>query len=154
MGRKNIESIVTKYLEPIMQEHNYELVDVEYIKEGPTWYLRVYIDKPGGITVVDCETTSRALDVILDEKDPIKGAYILEVSSPGLDRPLKKESDFKRSIGKMVDIKLYQSIDNKKEFQGELTDFTDDVVTIVIDEDQTMTFNLQDIAIARLAIIF
>ena len=154
MSRKRIELAVTEYLEPIAKEYEYEIVDVEYLKEGTTWYLRVYIDKPGGITVIDCEKTSKALEAILDEKDPIKGAYILEVSSPGLDRPLKKPTDFLRSQGKMVDIKLFQAINNKKEYRGELQGFADDMVTIVNEEDETVTFNLKDIAIARLAIIF
>lgn len=154
MSKKHIESTVASYLEPIALEYQYEVVDVEYIKEGATWYLRVYIDKPGGITVLDCEKVSRALEVILDDKDPIKGAYILEVSSPGLDRPLKKEADFKRSIGKIIEIKLFQAVNNQKEYQGELQDFKDGIVTIVTDKDETMTFALKDIAIARLAIIF
>ena len=142
------------YIQPIALEYKYEVVDVEYIKEGTTWYLRVYIDKPGGITVLDCEKVSKTLEVILDEKDPIKGAYILEVSSPGLDRPLKKEADFNRSIGKIIEIKLFQAVNNQKEYQGELQGFKDDVVTIVTEEDETMSFNLKGIAIARLAIIF
>lgn len=154
MSKKHIESTVASYLEPIALDYKYELVDVEYIKEGATWYLRVYIDKPGGITVLDCEQVSRALDVVLDEKDPIKGAYILEVSSPGLDRPLKKEADFNRSKGKIIEIKLFQAVNNQKEYQGELQDFKDDIVTIITEEDETMEFKLKDIAIARLAIIF
>ncbi|HHX59622.1 MAG TPA: ribosome maturation factor RimP [Epulopiscium sp.] len=154
MSKKSIESTVTKYLEPIAIEFKYEIVDVEYIKEGATWYLRVYIDKPGGITVDDCEKVSRPLGELLDEKDPIQEAYILEVSSPGLDRPLKKEADFNRSIGKIIDIKLFKSLNNQKEFQGELHDFKDEIVTIVTEEDETLSFNLKDIAIVRLAIIF
>jgi ribosome maturation factor RimP len=91
---------------PIIEEHNFELVDVEYVKEGGTWYLRAYIDKEGGITVDDCEVVSRALGELLDVEDFIDEAYILEVSSPGLGRPLKKEKDFVRSIGKEVDVKV------------------------------------------------
>lgn len=154
MGRKHIESTVTEFLEPIVLEYNYEVVDVEYVKEGPTWYLRVYIHKPGGITVVDCEKTSRALEAVLDEKDPIKGAYILEVSSPGLDRPLKKEADFKRSMGEVIDVKLFQARNKQKEYQGILQEFKDNVVTIKTEEDETIAFDLKDIAIARVAIIF
>lgn len=154
MAKKDIESTVTQYLEPIVLELEYEIVDVEYVKEGSTWFLRIYIDKPGGITVVDCEKTSRALEVVLDEKDPIKAPYILEVSSPGLDRPLKKEADFKRAEGKLIDIKLFRAINNKKEFQGELQGLVDDNVTIVTSEDETLSFSLKDIAMARLAIIF
>lgn len=154
MSKKHIESTISKFLQPIMQEYQHELVDVEYVKEGATWYLRVYIDKPGGITVLDCEKVSRTLEAILDEEDPIKGAYILEVSSPGLDRPLKKEADFNRAKGKVIEIKLFQAIDKQKEFQGELQDFKDDVVTIITGDNETLSFDLKDIAIARLAIIF
>ncbi len=154
MSRKHIESTITQYLEPITKELGYEIVDVEYVKEVETWYLRVYIDKPGGIAVNDCEVVSRALDVVLDEKDPIQGAYILEVSSPGLDRPIKKAADFNRSIGKIIEIKLFQNRDKKKEFQGELQSFEDNLVTIVTDKDETISFELKDIALARLAIIF
>ena len=154
MSKNQIESTVTKYLEPIADELKYEIVDVEYVKEGSTWYLRIYLDKPGGITIDDCEKASRALEVILDEKDPIKGAYILEVSSPGLDRPLKKEADFKRSIGKIIDIKLFKAAHNQKEFQGELQGFEEGMVTIVTEKDEILAFHLKDIAIARPAIIF
>lgn len=154
MSKKHIESTVGSYLEPLMEQFQYEAVDVEYVKEGSTWYLRVYIDKPGGITVLDCEKVSRALEIILDEKDPIQGAYILEVSSPGLDRPLKKEADFNRVKGQIIEIKLFQARDKQKEYQGELQDFKDNVVTIVTEEDETISFDLKDIAIARLAIIF
>ena len=154
MAKKSIETTVTAYLEPIVLEYEYEIVDVEYIKEGSTWFLRIYIDKPGGIAVDDCEKVSRALGVILDEKDPIKEAYILEVSSPGLDRPLKKEADFKRSEGKLIDIKLFKAIDNQKEFQGELQGLVDGNVIIITDEDETLSFPLKEIAITRLAIIF
>lgn len=154
MAKKSIESTVTGYLEPIALEYKYEIVDVEYIKEGSTWFLRIYIDKPGGITVDDCEKASRALEIVLDEKDPIKAPYILEVSSPGLDRPLKKEADFKRAEGKLIDIKLFKPIDNTKEFQGELQGLIDGNVTIVTSEDEILSFPLKDIAITRLAIIF
>lgn len=154
MSKNQIESTVIKYLEPIAHNFKYEIVDVEYVKEGSTWYLRIYLDKPGGITIDDCEKASRALEVVLDEKDPIKGAYILEVSSPGLDRPLKKEADFKRSIGKIIDIKLFKAVHNQKEFQGELQSFEGDIVTIVTEKDEILEFKIKDIAIARPAIIF
>ncbi len=154
MGKKSIETTIAKLLEPIVSEYQYETVDVEYVKEGSTWFLRVYIDKPGGITINDCEKTSRALEAVLDEKDPIKSSYILEVSSPGLDRPLKKEADFKRAEGKLIDIKLYRPINHKKEYQGTVQGFENDRLTIITEEEETLSFSLQDIAIARLAIIF
>ena len=155
MSKKEMyEQRTEELLTPLVEQHQFELVDVEYVKEGGNWYLRAYIDKPGGITVDDCEVISRALSDLLDVHDYIDEAYILEVSSPGLDRPLKKEADFKRAQGKLVDIKLYQPIDNKKEYQGELQGFQDDQVTIILNEDETISFSLKDIAIARLAIVF
>ena len=105
MSRKETyEQKTEELLIPLIEQHQFELVDVEYVKEGGTWYLRAYIDKPGGITVDDCEVISRALSDLLDEHDFIEEAYILEVSSPGLGRPLKKDKDFERSIGEEVDI--------------------------------------------------
>ena len=101
---------------PIIEANNLELVDVEYVKEGSDYYLRIYADKEGGITIGDCEIVNRAMSDLLDADDFIKDAYILEVSSPGLTRPLKKENDFKRSIGKIVEIKTYTKIDNCKDF--------------------------------------
>ena len=100
--RDEYESRVEKFLIPIMEENNFELVDVEYVKEAGTWYLRAYIDKEGGFTVDDCEMVSRRLSDWLDKEDFIDDSYILEVSSPGLGRPLKKEKDFKRSLGEAV----------------------------------------------------
>ena len=107
---------------PIIEENQFELVDVEYVKEGSNWYLRIYADKEGGINIDDCVLISRALEEKLDKEDFIKDAYILEVSSPGLGRPLKKDKDFARSIGKSVECKLYRAIDKKKEFEGVLKD--------------------------------
>ena len=128
--KESYESRVEAFLLPLMEENNFELVDVEYVKEGSMWYLRAYIDKPGGITVNDCEAVSRRFSDILDEKDYIEDSYIFEVSSPGLGRPLKKEKDFKRSLGKSVECKLYKAINKQKEFEGILKDFTEDTVTI------------------------
>ena len=127
--------------------------DVEYVKEAGNWYLRGYIDKPGGITVNDCETVSRAFSDRLDEDDFIEDSYIMEISSPGLDRPLKKEKDFARSIGKLVEIRTYRPIEKQKEFCGELTAYDNNSVTI--DEEGTpRTFDKKDIALVRLAIDF
>ena len=138
---------------PMMEEHQFELVDVEYVKEAGTWYLRGYIDKPGGIIVNDCEDVSRAFSDILDEQDFIEDSYIMEISSPGLDRPLKKEKDFKRSLGKLVEIRTYRPIEKQKEFCGILNAYDSNSVTI--DEDGTeRTFDKKDIALIRLAIEF
>ena len=130
--RDEYESRVEKFLIPIMEENNFELVDVEYVKEAGTWYLRAYIDKEGGFTVDDCEMVSRRLSDWLDKEDFIDDSYILEVSSPGLGRPLKKEKDFKRSLGEAVDIKLYRAIERQKDFSGILTAYDADTVTHIV----------------------
>ena len=115
MSKKDLyESKTEELVTPLIEQNNFELVDIEYVKEGSNWYLRVYIDKPGGINVDDCELISRALSDKLDEEDFIDDAYILEVSSPGLGRPLKKDKDFERSLGEDVEIKLYRMKDGTK----------------------------------------
>lgn len=155
MGKKeSYESRVESYLLPLMEQHGFELVDVEYVKEGSTWYLRAYIDKPGGIDINDCEKVSRRLSDLLDEKDYIEDAYILEVSSPGLGRPLKKEKDFKRSMGEEVEIRTYRMIDKQKEFTGVLTGYDADTVTIAMEDETEKTFDRSDIALIRLAFDF
>ena len=136
---------------PILDKFSFELVDIEYVKEGGTWYLRAYIDKEGGITVDDCELVSRAFEEILDKEDYISENYIFEVSSPGLDRPLKKEKDFARSIGKDVEIKLYKALNKEKEFVGVLTAYDPETITITLDDESTMVFNRSDVALIRLA---
>lgn len=151
--RETYEQKTEEILIPIVEEFGFELVDVEYVKEGSTWYLRAYIDKPGGITVDDCEVVSRKLSDILDEKDYIDEAYIMEVSSPGLGRPLKKEKDYKRSLGEEVEIRTYRMIEKRKEFVGVLTAY--DEKTVTIEEDGTSrTFDKGDIALIRLAFDF
>ena len=150
----NIEQKVENLLKPKIEEIGYELYDVEYVKEAGNWYLRAYIDKPGGITVDDCEVVSRRFSDILDEKDFIDEAYILEVSSPGLGRPLKKEKDFARSLGEEVEVRTYRAIDRQKEFIGILKDYDKDTVTIEYEDGETMTFDKADIALIRLAFDF
>ena len=119
MAKKELyEQKTEALLLPMMEEHQFELVDVEYVKEGSNWYLRAYIDKEGGIAVDDCEVISRALSDRMDEEDFIEEAYILEVSSPGLGRPLKKDKDLERSLGESVDVKLFRAMDRQKEFTG------------------------------------
>ena len=152
--REGYESRVEAYLLPIMEEYNFELVDVEYVREAGTWYLRAYIDKEGGFTVDDCEMVSRRLSDWLDEKDFIDDSYILEVSSPGLGRPLKKEKDFKRSMGEQVDIRLYRAIERQKDFTGALAAYDEDTVTIRYEDGAESTFNRKDIALIRLAFDF
>lgn len=152
--REAYEARTEAFLLPMMEECGYELVDVEYVKEAGNWYLRAYIDKEGGFTVDDCEAVSRRLSDWLDKEDFIEDSYILEVSSPGLGRPLKKEKDFVRSRGKEVDVKLYKAQDGQKEFTGVLTDFDGDTVTITAGGQEPQTFKRADIALVRLAFDF
>ena len=152
--RKSYESKTETLVSPIIEENNFELVDVEFVKEGDNNFLRIYIDKEGGITVNDCELVSRALSDLLDEDDFIAEAYILEVSSPGLDRPLKKEKDFERSIGKEVEVKLYKQINKQKEFVGILMTYDKDNIIIELEDEQTLEIPRNTIAIIRLAFDF
>ncbi len=151
--RELYEQKAEALLEPIVKALGFELVDVEYVKEAGNWYLRGYVDKEGGITVNDCEAVSRAFSDRLDEEDFIEDSYIMEISSPGLDRPLKKEKDFARSMGKEVEIRTYRPIEKQKEFYGTLTAYDNSSVTIE-EETQTRTFDRKDIALIRLAIHF
>lgn len=150
----NTESKVLPYLEPIVAEHGLELVDLEFVKEGVNWYLRIYIDKEGGVTIDDCEAVSRALEAKLDAADPIEQAYILEVSSPGIDRPLKKEADFIKYQGEIIDVKLYKAQDGSKQFQGRLLGLADGVLSIKEEDGSVVTFAYKDTASVRLAVIF
>ena len=152
--RESYEQQTEQLLLPIIESHGFELVDVEYVKEAGNWYLRAYIDKPGGITVDDCEVVSRTFSDILDEKDYIDDTYIFEVSSPGLGRPLKKEKDFARSIGEEVEIRTYRAIDRQKEFIGILVEYDKDTVTIEYEDETTQKFERNDIALIRLALHF
>lgn len=159
--REDYEQQTEALVLPILEANQFELVDVEYVKEGANWYLRIYIDKEGGIAVDDCELVSRTLSDRLDEKDFIPDSYVLEVSSPGLGRQLKKEKDFTRSLGEEVEIKLYkamkQEVNGKilsvKELRGFLTGFDEEKIMVKIEEE---TFNIarNEIAIIRLALDF
>lgn len=152
--REEYEQRTEKLLMPIIEEHNFELVDVEYVKEGGIWYLRAYIDKEGGFTVDDCELVSRRLSDLLDVEDFIPDSYILEVSSPGLGRQLKKEKDFARSLGEEVDVKLYKAINKQKEFTGFLVDYDEEKLVLEFEDESTMEFARADIAMVRLALNF
>ena len=155
MSKKvNYEEKTEKLILPIIEENNFELVDVEYVREGGNYFLRVYIDKEGGITIDDCEVVSRSLSELLDEDDFIPDAYILEVSSPGLGRPLKKEKDFDRNIGKEVEVKLYKQINKQKEYSGTLVSYDTDKIELEVDEDETMEILRSNIALIRLAFDF
>jgi len=152
--REIYEQKTEEFILPIIEENNFELVDVEYVKEGGIWYLRAYIDKEGGITVNDCELVHRAMNEILDREDYISDSYIFEVSSPGLGRPLKKEKDFERSIGKEVEIRTYKSIGKEKEFYGTLKTYDKNTVIIANENDEIFEFKKTDIALIRLAFDF
>lgn len=144
-----VEEAVEKLAEKVLADTEYEVVDVEYVKERD-WYLRVFIDKDGGVGLDDCQKVSNLLGDKIDETNIIKDRYILEVSSPGLDRALKKEKDFKRELGKKVDITLYKAVDGNKNLTGALTGYTKDTITI----DETKEIALKDIALVRLHIDF
>lgn len=155
MAKREIyEQKTEELLLPIIEKNQFELVDVEYVKEGSNWYLRAYIDKPGGITVDDCEVVSRALSELLDQNDFIEDSYILEVSSPGVGRPLKKEKDFQRSLGEEVEIRTYRAINRQKEFVGVLKGYDKESVTIEYEDETEQTFLKSDIALIRLAFDF
>lgn len=148
---ESYESKTEELIQPLVDEKGFELVDVEFVKEGSEWYLRVYIDKDGGISVNDCEEISRAFNEILDREDYISEQYIFEVSSPGLTRPLKKEKDYKRAIGKLVDVKLYKPVDKAKEYTGVLSAFDENTVTLEGDNGDSYTLDRKNIAKISLA---
>ena len=153
MGRsESYEAKTEQLIQPLIDANNFELVDVEFVKEGSDWYLRVYIDKDGGITVDDCELISRAFNEILDREDYISEQYIFEVSSPGLMRPLKKEKDYEKSIGRMIEIKLFAAVDKSKEYSGILTEYDKDTVTISID-GENKKFDRNNLAMIRWAFV-
>ena len=158
--RETYEARTEQLLTPIAAAHGVEIYDVEYVKEGSDWYLRAYIDRPEGVTIGDCENVSRALSDALDREDFIPDAYILEVSSPGLGRALKKDRHLQKSIGCEVEVKTYKPIDGQKEFSGILQGF--DAETVTVEEPAeaegqdkiTHVFKRSDIAVIRLALDF
>lgn len=151
--RENYEAKTEELLLPIVEANGVEIYDVEYVKEGSDFYLRAYIDKPEGVNIIDCENVSRALSDALDKADFIPDAYILEVSSPGLGRTLKKDKHLQKSIGQEVEIKLFKAIDKCKEFSGVLESFDAESLTIA-EGDTTRSFARADIALIRLALDF
>lgn len=157
MTKKQIEATCEELVTPIIEEHGFELVDVEYVKEGSTYYLRVYADKEGGITIDDCVEVSRALNPKLDAYDKeFKEPYILEVSSPGLLRPLKKDKDFARNLGKLVEIKLFKPLDESKvkELEAELKAFDEKTITVIFEDDSEAVIERNNLALIRLAFEF
>jgi ribosome maturation factor RimP len=142
---------------PILHDKGLELVDIEYVKEGKNWFLRIYIDKPGGIDITECGEVSEQLSEKLDKLDPIKDPYFLEVSSPGVERPLKKKEDFKKNINQNINVKLYEQIDGEKEYEGILKDFANDILTIeykIKTRKNQVEIPYEKVAKARLAVVF
>ena len=155
MTKKEVyEEKTEKLIMPVIEQNQFELVDVEFVKEGSNWYLRLYVDKEGGITIDDCELVSRAMSDILDREDYIEESYILEVSSPGLGRTLKKDKDFVRSIGSEVEIRLYKPLEKQKEFTGILKSFDKEQVVIEPEDSSEKCFLRSEIALIRLAFDF
>ncbi len=155
----NVVEIVTDLVTPILEDYQFDLVDIEYVKEGKNWFLRVFIDKDGGIDINECALVSEALGEKLDtiDPDPIPQAYFLEVSSPGAERPLKKEEDYVNAIGEYVNISFYQAVEGEKQYQGFLNEVTPETLTLLVKiktQEKEMTFDRKNIAKARLAIQF
>ncbi len=154
MAKNRVEKIAERLVMPIIQREDFELVDVEYKKEGSNWYLRVYIDKPGGITLDDCQKISEQFSDELDKEDPINENYFLEVSSPGLDRPLKKESDFIRFKGETVELKLYEALNGNKLIEGELIGLENNIIKVSVANVGLVEIPKEKVALTRLAIKF
>ncbi len=144
---------VWQFAEPVVQEKGCSLWDVEYVKEGGEWFLRLYIDKDGGVNITDCEAVSRAVDPILDEKDPIPDSYHFEVCSAGLERALKRPSDFARFMGAKVLVKLYKAVNGTKELKGSLAAYQDGNVTVEVN-GEAITLDKKDVALVRLCVDF
>ncbi len=153
MKKSELLKLVADWMDETIAGTDLELVDLEYVKEGGNYFLRVYIDKPGGVDVEDCRKVTLRLSDLLDEADPINHPYTLEVSSPGLERPLKKPEDFERFNGRLVNIRTYQAIDGRKEFEGKLTAFESGIVTVDV-QGKLVEIPHDQIAKARLAVEF
>ncbi len=150
--KKNIEEIVEELVIPIVETEKFELIDIEYILEGGHRYLRVYIDKEGGVSLKDCQIVSEQLNEKLDKIDPIKENYFLEVSSPGLDRALKKEKDFERYKGREVELKLYKALNGQKQFEGELMGLFEGKIIKIKRNEEIFEFDKKEVAIIRLSL--
>ncbi|MDD7288246.1 MAG: ribosome maturation factor RimP [Evtepia sp.] len=148
-----ITDLVTDLARPVVEANGCSLWDVEYIKEAGSWYLRLYIDKEGGVSIDDCEAVSRGVDPLLDEADPIQDAYTFEVSSAGADRPLKKPEHFAAFLGAEVDVKFYQAVNGQKSCTGILAGYQDGDVTLTLG-NETVTFPKKEIAFVRLHVRF
>ena len=158
MAKNRIKDLVADELAGFLEENGYELYNVEFIKEGKDWFLRVYIDRvddsQGGISTDDCKKVSRYLSTRMDELDPIEQNYYLEVSSPGMDRALIKDSDYVRFAGRFVDVTLYQGIDGKKSFFGKLDGVKDGNLVIIDEKENRIEIPMEKVAKTKLAVIF
>lgn len=159
MKKQELIAYVESVALPLTQKMSYELVDVDYVKEGPNWYLKIFADKEGGFSINDCVDLSRALEAELEKQDPIENAYILEVSSPGLDRPLKKDKDYARSIGKLVDVKVYQPLEaaeGQKSFQAKLLGYNPETeeAQLELENGTEVRLTKKEMSSIRLAVIF
>ena len=148
MRHLNVETKIENLLKPIINNLGYILYDVQYIKEGKDYYLRITIDKDGGISIEDCENVNNAIDEPLDEADIIQDSYILEVSSPGIERVLRKPWHFEKQIGNSINVKLFKAINKVKEFEGILREYNDEYLKLEIDGEMK-TINLKDMAVAK-----
>ena len=152
--KENYELKTEELLESIVTEFGVEIADVEYVKEAGNWYLRVYIDKPEGVTINDCENVSRKLSDVLDVEDFIEDSYILEVSSPGLGRALKKDRDFERSLGEEIEIKLFKALEKQKIYVGDLKAYSKETLTVEFEDETEISFDRKNIALVRLTFDF
>ena len=148
-----VTDLVSRLAAPAVEAAGCELWDVEYVREAGSWFLRLYIDKPGGVDILDCETVSRTVSDLLDEADPIEGSYTFEVSSAGAERPLKRPGDFARFLGSPVLVKLYKARDGRKEFPGHLAGYQNGDLTITMNGED-ITFSKDEVALCRLRIEF
>ena len=146
---KKITDVVWELAEPVVQEHGCQLWDVEYVREAGQWYLRLYLDKDGGVDILDCEAISRVVSDLLDEADPIEGSYVFEVGSAGAERPLKRPADVEQFMGADVLLKTYKPRDGRKEFSGVLAGYDDGAVSLTVGSE-TLRFEKPEIALVRL----
>ena len=154
MGKNNIIKAIKEHCEPVIEEIGYDLIDLEFVKENGSNFLRFFIGKPQGISIDDCQKVSEIVGDILDELDPIEESYYLEVSSPGLDRPLKTDKDLKRNIGKDIEMNLYKNIDGKKKYIGELVGFNKSHIRIKEEAQVEKEIDRDAISNIKLAVKF
>lgn len=154
MNKKQIENLSKELVLPIVEAKGFELVDVEYVKEYNQMYLRIYIDKEDGITIDDCQEVSIAFNDEIEKVDPIEENYFLEVSSPGIDRPFKTDSDFEKNIGEEVEVNLYKAKNGRKRFSGEMKSFDSEVVVISEEDGVEVEFIRSEISKINRAVKF